>query len=468
LVASLFPVSLFLALSHWISDSLVEAGMSFSAGLLRKPCVGPTFLLLLFLLPVTKSKADPSRGWTAGAAVRDVTPEKPVPMWGYGSRHAQLSEGTLDPLQATAMVIAIEGRKLAIVGLDLGRSPSEASLGRIREAIATRAGIEHSIIAGSHTHHGPVVELSDRAGRGKGRFDDAIAYVAMMEDRIIEAIVEADANRVEASLEYGATELTGYNRNRHSKIPPIPLDRSLQVLRFQDISTGKTIGTLVNFAAHPTSIPEDRHLFSSDFVGAMRKEIEATLGGQAIFLQGASGDCSTDRSGHGDHVAFGKALGRQVVQLAGNLTPSQPRRANLEVREERFQFASRTNFRNPVVIGAYSIAFFPELVATFVDEYQEGIRPRLTVALINQEIALVAGSGEFFCQHAISLRERARVKQLIFCGYANGYHQYFPTIEAAAEGGYGADTTVAPAEVGAGETMMNTALLWLYQMRKKL
>jgi hypothetical protein len=440
--------------------------MSSLAGLDRRFLVIKSLLFLL--LHTTISKAEQSSGWTAGAAVRDVTPEKPVPMWGYGSRHAQLSEGTLDPLQATAMVIAIEGRKLAIVGLDLGRSPSEASLGRIREAISTRAGIEHSIIAGSHTHHGPVVELSDRAGRGKGRFDDAIAYVERMEDRIIEAIVEADANRVEALLQYGATELTGYNRNRHSKVPPIPLDRSLQVLRFEDAASGKTIGTIVNFAAHPTSIPEDRRLFSSDFVGAMRTEVEATLGGQAIFLQGASGDCSTDRSAHGDHIAYGKALGRQVVQLAGNLAPSQPRRATLELREERFRFGSRTNFKNPVVVGAYSIAFFPELVATFVDEYEEGIRPRLTVALINQEIALVAGSGEFFCQHAIRLRERARLKQLIFCGYANGYHQYFPTIEAAAEGGYGADTTVAPAEVGAGETMMNTALLWLFQMRKKL
>jgi hypothetical protein len=439
--------------------------MSSLAGLDRRSLV-MTFLLILPHAAI--SQAQQSSGWTAGVAVGEVTPEKPVPMWGYGSRHSQLSEGTLDPLQATAMVIAIDGRKLAIVGLDLGRSPSEASLGRIREAIRQRAGIEHSIIAGSHTHHGPVVELSDRPGRGKGRFDDAIAYVATMEERVIGAILEADANRVEASLQYGSTELTGYNRNRHSKIPPIPLDRSLQELRFQDVSNGKTIGTLVNFAAHPTSIPEDRRLFSSDFVGAMRSEVEATLGGQAIFLQGASGDCSTDRSGHGDHIAFGRALGRQVVELAGKLTPSQPRRASLEVREERFQFTSRTNFRNPVVVGAYSIAFFPELVATFVDEYEEGIRPRLTVALINQEIALVAGSGEFFCQHAIRLRERARVKQLIFCGYANGYHQYFPTIEAAAEGGYGADTTVAPAEVGAGEAMMNAALLWIYQMRKKL
>lgn len=88
--------------------------------------------------------------------------------------------------------------------------------------------------------------------------------------------------------------------------------------------------------------------------------------------------------------------------------------------------------------------------------------------MLDDSIALVGASGEFFSQHAIRLRERARVEQVFFCGYANGYHQYFPTIEAAAEGGYGADPQVAPAALGAGEQLMNTALTWIYQLRGKL
>jgi hypothetical protein len=125
------------------------------------------------------------------------------------------------------------------------------------------------------------------------------------------------------------------------------------------------------------------------------------------------------------------------------------------------------NLENPVMRVAYSVAFFPELINNFAEEYADGIRPRLTVALLNGEIALVGGSGEFFCQHALRLRERARVKQLFFLGYNNGYHQYFPTIEAVAEGGYGADSQVAPVEVGAGEQLMNTALIWLFEMQGK-
>jgi neutral ceramidase len=44
---------------------------------------------------------------------------------------------------------------------------------------------------------------------------------------------------------------------------------------------------------------------------------------------------------------------------------------------------------------------------------------------------------------------------------------YFPTIEAASEGGYGGDATVSPVQIGAGEQMMNQALINIYTMLGK-
>ena len=41
---------------------------------------------------------------------------------------------------------------------------------------------------------------------------------------------------------------------------------------------------------------------------------------------------------------------------------------------------------------------------------------------------------------------------------------YFPTIEAAAEGGYGADSAVSWVSLGAGEEIMDRALINLYTM----
>jgi neutral ceramidase len=402
----------------------------------------------------------------AGAAHRDITPQEPVPMWGYGARHDILSRGTLDPLQASALVIQAGDEKLAIVGLDLGRSPSEQSLQRIRERIKADAGIAHSFLAGSHTHHGPVVELTNEKGKGQGKFDSALRYYTLLEDEIVAAIVDANQKLVPSQIAAGSVQLDGFNRNRHSKLLPKPVDSMLGVLRL-DTMDGKPIAVLVNFAGHPTSVPGEKLQFSADYVGAMRNQIEKSHGGTAIFMQGACGDLSINRGSHPDHVAFGEALGQEAVKLVGTLKPQVPPKPSLKVREERFRFESRVNLNNPITRIAYSVAFFPELINNFADEYAEGIRPHLTVALLNGEIALVGGSGEFFCQHAIRLRERARVPHLFFLGYSNGYHQYFPTIEAAAEGGYGADSQVAPVAIGAGEQLMNTALIWLFQMQGK-
>jgi hypothetical protein len=65
------------------------------------------------------------------------------------------------------------------------------------------------------------------------------------------------------------------------------------------------------------------------------------------------------------------------------------------------------------------------------------------------------------------LKERSYVKDTLFFGYCNGHHLYFPTIEAASEGGYGGDAAVAPVQIGAGEQMLNQALINIYSMLGK-
>ena len=87
--------------------------------------------------------------------------------------------------------------------------------------------------------------------------------------------------------------------------------------------------------------------------------------------------------------------------------------------------------------------------------------------LINGEIAIVGASGEFFCNHANRLRARSYVKHTLFFGYCNGHGMYFPTIEAASEGGYGADPSVSFVELGAGERMMDKALINIYILSGK-
>ena len=83
----------------------------------RKFCV--LLASVVFASGLSARAETPAAVFKAGAGKRDVTPKEPVPMWGYGARHAALSTGALDPLYASAVVIQAGEKKLAIVGLDL-------------------------------------------------------------------------------------------------------------------------------------------------------------------------------------------------------------------------------------------------------------------------------------------------------------------------------------------------------------
>lgn len=403
-----------------------------------------------------------------GFAKQEITPTKPTPMWGYGARHAALSVGVRDPLYAKAVVIDVGSEKLAIVGLDLGRSPREDMLIRIREAIKTQSGVGLILISGSHTHHGPVIELLDEPGKGKGVFDDAIAYSIELEAKIIQAINAAAAEARPAKIGWGAKSVA-MNRNRHSKIEPKPVDTELGVLRFDD-PDGRPIAVVVNYAAHPTMLDAADLRFSAEWPGQMMNAVEQQLSTNCVFMQGASGDLSVQTTDETRGIElFGNAMASHVVEVVAAIEPKVPERSRLVGTEDVFEFPTRMPFANPLTQVMFSTAFFPELAGASMTEdlLRNRIRPRLTTVLINGELALVGGSGEFFCQHGLRLKERFRTGETFFFGYCNGHHMYFPTIEGAAEGGYGADSTVSWVSLGAGEEMMNQALINLYTMAGK-
>jgi hypothetical protein len=388
-----------------------------------------------------------------------------MPMWGYGDRHALLSQGTADPLMAKAVVIEAGDERLAIVGMDIGRGPTAAMMQRIREAAAEKAGVAFVMIAGSHTHHGPVIELTDRAGFGKGKFDDAVAYAKRLPEQLIEAIVEAKNGAVPARMGV-AKKNVPLNRNRHTKRTPKATDPMLATIRFDD-AAGKPIAVIANFAAHPVTMNTLVLEFSADYPGALQNRVEQELKTNCVFMQGASGDLSPNR-GELSGKQFGEALGDQVVALAKSIETRSPKSPSLRGKVDRFKFTSRVDFSNAILIALFERAFFPELVRNYAEEFAGGIEPELTTVLLNENLALVGGSGEFFCNHSNRLKERSYVDDTLFFGYCNGHHMYFPTIEAVSEGGYGADAAVSPVEIGAGERMMNQALVNIYTMLGKL
>jgi hypothetical protein len=415
------------------------------------------------IVSAAAAKADDA-AFQVGFAKRDITPQAPTPMWGYGARHDALSTGVLEPLMAKAIVIEAGGKRLAIVGMDIGRGPTTAMMKQIREAVDAKSGVGTVLIAGSHSHHGPVIELTDEPDFGKGKYDDAVAYTKRLPELLIEAISEAAGNLQPARMGVAKAQLE-LNRNRHTKRTPKPIDPDLIVMRFDSLE-GKPLAVLVNFAAHPVTLPTELLKFSPDYPGHLQRRVEEQLGTNCVFMQGASGDMSPNR-GELDTKGYGEKLGDHAIALATSMETKVPAKPALAAKVDKFEFTSRVDFNNRLLVAAFQRAFFPELVNNFAREFGGGIKPEMTTVLLNGEVAIVTGSGEFFCNHSNRLKERAYVPYALFFGYCNGHDMYFPTIEAASEGGYGGDATVSPVEIGAGEIMMNQALKNLYTMLAK-
>jgi hypothetical protein len=99
------------------------------------------------------------------------------------------------------------------------------------------------------------------------------------------------------------------------------------------------------------------------------------------------------------------------------------------------------------------------------------VKAGLTTLLINNNIAIATMPGEPFVDLQIAFRDKSEITNTFLFGYtysAGGeWLGYVPTIRAAAEGGYGAGYNTR-IEVGAGEAMIDRAIVNLFALTGKL
>jgi len=206
----------------------------------------------------------------------------------------------------------------------------------VADAVADEMVIDSSrvMIALSHTHSSPWF-MASRLERPGG--DLLEPYIETMRHAIAEASREALQQTEPATLTWGtghcdlATNrdlvdpadpsryLGGYN-------PAVPADDTVLVARVTRDSDSEIIGSVVNYACHPTALGWENRLVSPDYVGAMREVVEGHTGGApCVFLQGASGELAPAyQYGADTDLAdrHGRWLGYAVVSvLEGMLAP---------------------------------------------------------------------------------------------------------------------------------------------------
>ncbi len=426
-------------------------------------------------------------GLRAGATKANITPPAGLPMYGYFSRikNNETATGTLDPLFARVLVLDAGGTRVAIVTLDLGRTFDSPTMDRLKSDVEKQDKIAGLIVTASHTHSGPNIVDVNPPG-------DIEAWEKDAEGKIVRAVHEACRHLVKARLGtgYGSVYI-GYNRRvvnddgtvrmlwtNPTRIPTSPVDPTVSVLRI-DRKNGKPLAILVNYACHPVIFGPDNRKYSADYPGVMAKVVEQAFDGQPIcfFMQGGDGDINPydattplveeavkKRNWTGDQI------GQEVVRVARGIETQQPHAPSLQFAEDVLQIPVRWNpekFRQGL-LSDFGPSVFDDHADFFKLQATDKLPLAVTTLLIDKQIAFVGMPGEPFVDFQIEWRARCPVSDAFFLGYTNGYFDYFPTIRAASEGGYGAGDSDTYVAVGAANLMLDHALERIYGMLGRL
>lgn len=428
----------------------------------------PAVCVMILLLTAPLQAAE----LRAGVAKTDLDPPLGIPMAGYGA--ARFSKGTLDPLNARVLALSDGSRTVALVTLDLCFTFDEKVMDRIRADV--RPAVDEVIFHASHTHSGPTYsEASQALEHAVPRMELAIRQAA---SHLIPVQIGNAWGQTFIGFNRRFTDLDGtvqmFWRNEPKVSSTFPVDPTVGVIRL-DRRDGTPLAILVNYACHPVVFGPDNLQYSADYPGEMRRIIEREMGhdSMAFFLQGAPGDINPyyDKTpliedAVGVMKQTGRKLAEEAVRVAGSIKTRPEENARIETKTVALDVANRWDTT--------------KLEAEFRERYHttSGILKRLlvpemrapvTTLLLNfgspdRDLAFVGFPGEPFVEFQMQLRAKSPLPNSFLLGYTNGYFAYLPPIAAAVRGGYGANSTVNPTEVGTGERMLNSGLISIYEL----
>jgi len=231
------------------------------------------------------ARRDPDEPWQDGNGNGRFDP-----VWLAGFHTNRPAVDVHDDLWARAMVLGDGRHRVALVVLDAIGFYHDAVLD-VRARVPAEAGVDHVIVASTHTHEAP--DLMGLWGPATGRSGVDPAYLERVVEGAARAVARAAAATRPATLRV-VRVVEGPEALVEDSRRPIVLDPDLRVLEARGADDA-TLGTLVAWANHPETTWSDNLRVSSDFPHFLREALEAELGGLAVYVNGAIGGLMTTR-----------------------------------------------------------------------------------------------------------------------------------------------------------------------------
>lgn len=390
----------------------------------------------------------------AGAAMREITPDRPVWMDGYGARDRP-SEGVYAPLSARALALRQGDATAVIVSADVLNFDREQEC-RIRAKIAAATGVpvEGVVLCATHTHCGP--RVADIVMPG----ERDMAYLEWVEAQLVavagEALARARPARVAFSRAHSAF---GINRRlpdgaggvRFHPNPEGVIDRDLDTYWVTG-EDGAPLASLTVYGCHPTS--RSGYLLGFDYPGFVRQAIEREWGGMAVWATGCAGNVrpaflSAEGGFRVAEIAEIEAAGEAIAAeaLAGKAraraveTPSlraTAATAKLPIEAVPTREALEQMVADPAAAGGSTTREWARrLLARLEAAPLEPAVPFTVQTLrLDAHHALVFLAGEVVTEIGLRIKQAFPYQVVTTAAYANGVVGYVPSRSIHAQGGY--------------------------------
>lgn len=427
-------------------------------------------LFLSLIFPSTTFAID------AGVAVTDISPPLGVPLWGYASR-TEPADGVFDPLYAKAIVFDDGQHRAAIISLDLGRTFPDAQNQWLRDQLQEQYNLSQTLVTATHTHAAPRFDASDQVNH----------WTEEILNEIITLVGQAIENRQPAKfyVANGEVDIT-YDRrivndstvtmlwSNFERQPTTPVDQGVRVVYIKD-ANDQLMATMVHYACHPVMTGNKNYKITADFSAYMCAHVEEEIGGTCVYIQGACGNINPYMAAIVSEVADGyetmqedgRTVGKEVVRLYDEAQLIEAEDFTIRYVNETYSYPLRYPLEDERIKNLYQGLYGEKEVAAVASQEKIVLPTEISILTLGNTFAWAGFPGEFFDAFQIDLRQRSPLPHTFFVGYCNGYNSYFPTIKAAAEGGYGAGygTLVA---TGAGEHLVDRAIIALYKLNGRL
>ncbi|NIA28312.1 MAG: hypothetical protein GWP06_00190 [Actinobacteria bacterium] len=433
----------------------------------------------------------------AGAAIVDVTPQKPMFLHGYP--HVQrISEGVHDPLVASALIIDNGEMQIGLCAVDVIFISKEITQ-RVRERVQAATGLagQNLMLSASHTHSGPVT-FSDI-------FHDPVVpkadpeYLDYLVEKLVQVYVQAFRNRRACKIAVTTADGSGVGGNRRSVTDAV--DPKVPILVLKDAQTDRIFALSSIYCMHPTVLHEDSKLYSADFPGYTRDFVTRELGDDVILLYhtGPAGNQSPRhfvKSNTFDEAQrLGVMLGERIVKSVQELDAGDfhewlplsvrqdrvmlPKKKFMSVEEaekklkaarDRLEALRRSNAPASEIRTAEVDGFGAEENRQLAEMATSGELEQVYRSLLPAEIDVIRIGdnffvflpGEMFVEYSLRIKARSPKKAFV-AGLSNGVLAgYLVTEEAEREGGYEASNSIFPAE--AGRVMVEAAIVVVEKM----